>query len=173
MSIPGFPQIQFPSDFKAAVEQLQESAVGTDNSVRQCAAIDQGTRASWGDFYIGLLDFTKANANPGVLDMVGSLLQRLNSYQLQLYAWQTKLCGAPAKPATDSTPATPAVLGLCQCTLPPLPPAPPRQPSPGSQAVDGIVSVLKWATIAGATIGGIYVVGKAIALIPPAAPRRA
>jgi hypothetical protein len=153
MSIPGFPEIQFPSDMKLAVQQLQESARGTDDSVRQCAAIDMGTRASWGDFYIGLLDFTKAHADPTALDMVGDLVQRANSYQLQLFAWQKKI-GAS-----------------CALTLPPLPPAPPKQQSPGSAAADAIVSVFKWATIAGATIGGAYVVGKAISLIPPPARR--
>jgi hypothetical protein len=152
----GLPTIEFPRDMKFSIEQLVQSARGTDDSVRACGGISPTMRAAWGSFYIGLLDFAADNANPGPLDMVGGLIQRANSYQQQLLDWQKNKIGQ-----------------VCQLALPPLQSAPPKGQSTGEKVVDGVTSVLKWATIAGATIGGIYVVGKAIALIPPAAPRRA
>lgn len=152
-AIPGLPSIEFPSDMKAGIAQLQQSAKATDDSARACAALDQPTRASWGVFYIGLIDFTTANANPGVLDMTGGLVQRANSYQQQLYAWQQKI----AK--------------VCPLTLPPLPPKPKAEPTPGEKAADAVIGVLKWGSIFAGVVAGGYVISKGIALIPAPAKR--
>jgi hypothetical protein len=153
-AIPGLPSIEFPSDMKAAIVQLQQSAKATDDSVRACATLDQPTRASWGVFYIGLVDFTTSNANPSVLDMTGGLVQRANSYQQQLYAWQQKI----AK--------------VCPLTLPPLPPKPKPDPTPGEKAADAVIGVLKWGSIFAGIVGGAFIVGKGLALLPAPSPRK-
>lgn len=145
----GLPVINFPSDMKAAVDRLAQTARGTDEGVRACGALDLATRAAWGDFYIGLTDFTNANANPGLLDLTSTLMGRLQSYGTQLFDWQQKLGGT------------------CKLGAPPFNPNPPAGAASAAQnALDTVASIAKWGAIAAIVVGSAVVVGKAIELVP-------
>ena len=147
MSILGLPVIEFPADMKSAIERLRQTAQGTDEGVRACGALDLPTRAAWGDFYIGLLDFTQANANPGLLDMTSSLTGRLQSYGSQLFDWQQKIGGT------------------CKLAAPAFNPKPPSA-SPAQNMLDSVAAIAKWGAIGAIVLGSAFAIGKVVELVP-------
>lgn len=145
MSIPGIPEISYPSDMKAMVERLRQDTLAMDAAIQACGAVDMNTRAQWGDFYVSVMDFTAANADPGILDMTSSLTGRIVGYAEQLKGWRKNLGAA--------------------CNLPPI----------GEQtsllatvqpALDTVKQIVQYAAIGAAVLGGAYAVGKVVELLP-------
>lgn len=146
---PGIPSIDFPSDIKDAIHRLEQTARSTDEGVRACGQLDTATRAAWGDFLIGLLDFTKANANPGILDMTGSLMDRLQGYGRQLFEWQQK------------------IHNTCPNTIV----FNPGGGAPG-QTLSTLATIAQWGAVAALAIGGAYAVGKLVEVAEVFGPKR-
>lgn len=145
MSIPGIPEISYPSDMKAAVERLRQDTLAMDTAVQACGAVDATTRAQWGDFYVSVMDLTAANANPSVLDMTGSLMGRVVSMAQQLQSWQTKL------PTTCSLPP----VGNPNSTLAALQPT-----------LDTVKQVAQYAAIGAVALSLAWGVSKVVEVLP-------
>lgn len=145
------PSIYLPSDQRTLQAQLLSDAKATDDSVRSCAALDQSTRASWGLFYVQVVQF--ASQDPGTI-FFGSKVDRAQTLQQGLYAWQLKL----AK--------------VCALTLPTVNPSttPSGNQTPPSPTLSTVENIIRWTAIGIAAAGGAYVIGKGLSLIP--APAR-
>jgi hypothetical protein len=135
------PTIYLPSDMQALLARLFQSAQGTDTSVRQCSQIDQGTRAAWGLFFAQVVDFCSISTG----FFFGSRVDQGEQLERELYAWQQKLAG----------------MG-CSMTVPIFNPAnPTNDPSQNS-----LVQALRYGAVIATAVGGAYVVGKVISLLP-------
>ncbi len=144
------PDIYLPSDMRALQARLLAAAQGTDESVRTCSAIDTPTRASWGIFYIQLSDF--ASEDPGTI-FFGSRVDRAKELETELFAWQQKI-------ATT-----------CKLTVPKVDP---NTLNPTGPSTDALVKAIQYASVAAVVVGGAYVVGKVVGLLPhPASAQRA
>jgi hypothetical protein len=121
-------------------KQLQSAGKATDDSVRQCANIDQATRAAWGLFYVSLQDFV--SQDPSFWG-AGAQTDKAQALQKTLFDWQTRLSKtcALATPIEDPGP----------------------KPNP---AVDQLVLVLKWTAVIVGVAGGAYAIGKLVELAP-------
>jgi hypothetical protein len=138
----------WPSDMRALQARLLADAQGTDSSVRNCSALDQATRASWGDFYIQVVDFASSEV-PTLF--FGSRVDHAQELESQLFAWQQKLSR------------------VCALTLPPANPAADKPLSPQA---DALTKAIQYGSVAAIVVGGAYVIGKLIALVPLPAPRK-
>lgn len=139
------PDIYLPSDMRALQARLLAAAQGTDESVRTCSSVDQATRASWGLFYIQLSDF--AGEDPGTI-FFGSRVDRAKELETELFAWQQKI-------ATT-----------CKLTVPKVDPS----NDPNAPKTDALVKAVQYASVAAIVVGGAYVVGKVVGLLPHANP---
>jgi len=94
------PTIIYPSTVRDAQAQLLTSAQGVDTEVQACTGLDQATGQAWVLFLQGLTAF--CNEDPGIWGL-GSRMDRVESYQTELYAWQQSL----HQLCTNVTPTTP------------------------------------------------------------------
>jgi hypothetical protein len=94
------PTIIYPSTVKDAQTQMAASVSGVDQSVQTCRELDPATTASWVLFRDAILAF--CNEDPGIWGL-GSRMDRVESYQTELYAWQQFLAGK----CTTSVPPVP------------------------------------------------------------------
>jgi hypothetical protein len=96
------PAIATSGEVREMQARLGAAAKGTDDAVRTCAGIDEGTRAAWGLFYIQVVDFVSHGANLISWEQPdhGQALQQ------ELYQWQIKLSHicALTTPLFDPTP---------------------------------------------------------------------
>lgn len=136
------PDIYMPSDLAALQQRLLAAAQGTDTSVRSCAALDQGTRAAWGAFYIQVVDYannrsgdpTAAPSGPPLI-FFGSKVDLGQKLERDLAAWQTKIAA------------------VCALALPVFNPAPVTQPNDWTQ-------LARYGVLFVGIVGGAYAVGK-------------
>lgn len=143
------PDIYLPSDMRALQARLLAAAQGTDESVRTCGAIDMPTRAAWGLFYIQLSDF--AVEDPGTI-FFGSRVDRAKELETELFAWQQKIAKS------------------CALAVPKIDPS----QDPNAPKTDAVVKAIQYASVAAIVVGGAYVVGKVVGLLPhPASAQRA
>ena len=94
------PTIIYPSTVRDAQAQLLAAANGVTSEVNACQGLDASTKDAWVLFLQTLTAF--CNEDPGIWGL-GSRMDRVESYQTELYAWQTSLhllC-------TNVTPTTP------------------------------------------------------------------
>ena len=140
------PNLYSSADVVSLQRQLYADTKATDDSVRACAALDQPTRASWGLFYVQVSQLMEMQ--PGSL-FNGAIVDQVQSLQTQLFAWQQKLSK------------------VCALTLPP---SDPSAPKPGDPNLLALGNIFKWLAIGAAAVGGAYVVGKGLSLLP--APSR-
>jgi hypothetical protein len=146
------PDIYTHDGLVAIQKRLLAKARGTDDSVRACTGLDATTRAAWGSFYIQVVDF--ANTDFGYF-FFGSTVDHAKALEQEVYDWDTKLALK------------------CQLALPVTDPSklPGGSQQPTSPTLDALGSMVKWLAIGAVAVGGAYVVGKAISLIPPPARR--
>lgn len=102
------PTIIYPSTVKDAQAQLLASAEGIDGAVQACSGLDAATKSSWTFFFGTLKAFCQED--PGIWGL-GSRMDRVESYQTELFAWQNTISSANCQ----GVPAVPQ----------------PEQPSPG------------------------------------------
>lgn len=131
------PVIWTSGDIDALKKRLKAAAKGTDETVQTCAAVGDAMRASWGQWYAAVLDWTN---EPTGFFTTGSQANRGEAYEDELYAWQLKL---------QST--------GCTLTVPAFNPQPAEPP--GS-------SIVKWGAIAVVAVAGAYGVSKLVAVLP-------
>ena len=133
------PSIIYPSTVADEQKRLAAALDGTNTSVAACASLDTPSRTAWGLFYGAALGFTKED--PGYFGL-GTMMDRAQSYEAELLAWQQKLSSS------------------CSLGIPLFDPNPPTSPQ--------IFSYIMWTAIA---LGGAYVVGQVVAFVPKPAPR--
>lgn len=82
------PTFWWSSDLDALKSKLAANAGATDLGVQACPALPDTTRAAWGQFYSGLLTYTKSESPwfPGAASGDAG-----ENYENQLYAWQLQL----------------------------------------------------------------------------------
>jgi hypothetical protein len=141
------PVFQTPSTVDALKNRLAAALKGTDQSVQSCSALDDTTRASWGVFYTGAMEYAKSSSS--WWDAAAEANQG-ESLEDELYAWQQKL------------------QKVCTLTVPVFNPQP-----PAAAGMDAIGTAAKWIGIGVVAIAGAYVVSKAVEFIPKPAPRAA
>jgi hypothetical protein len=125
-----------PDDINDLKRRLRASAIGTDLGAQACAALPDTTRAAWGIFYAGVLDYCNS---PTGFFTTGAQANRGEELENELYAWQQKLTAA-------------------SCTLG----APSVNPQPAEPPGTGALKFLALAVIA---VAGAYVVHEAVATI--------
>jgi hypothetical protein len=135
------PSIIYPSTVADEQKRLAAALDGTNASVVACASLAAPTRTGWGLFYSTALGFTQET--PGFFGL-GTMMDRAQSYEDELLAWQNKLAQAG-----------------CSLGVPLFNPNPP--PTSALQALQ----YLAWG--AGA-LGGAYILGQIFSFIPR--PRR-
>jgi hypothetical protein len=122
------PVFWLPSDLDALKRSLIDAARGTDLGVQACAALPDATRAAWGVFYAGVVDWCRSSTP---LFGLGTEANIGEGMQDALYQWQLKLQAAG-----------------CTLGAPAVNPQPAE--APGS-------SVLKWLALAAIVGAGAYV----------------
>ena len=133
------PTIVFPSDILAEQARLLEALNGTNASVAACN-LDAPTKTAWQLFFDTASGFAKED--PGFWGSTGARMDRVQSYEQELLAWQTKLSAAGCK------------LGL---------PLFNANPPPNTQ-------IVQYAALAIGAVAGAYVIGQLLAFVPR--PRR-
>lgn len=136
------PTVIYPSTLSDEQMRLGAALDGTNVGVKACTTLDEPTRTSWGLFYETARGFTKED--PGIWGL-GSKMDRAQSYEDELLAWQQKLSKAG-----------------CNLAVPMFNPNPP--PTSALQA-------LQYVAYAAVALGGAYVVGQLFSFIPRA-PKR-
>jgi hypothetical protein len=126
-------------DVRLAQARLLANAQGTDASVQQCGALDATTRAAWGLFYVSVVD--TVTKGPGFWT-AGADMDATQALAVSLYAWQQKI-GA-----------------TCQLALPAVDP---NAPSPETNA---FMQLARYGMIVVTVVGGAYVVGKVVEVLP-------
>lgn len=129
------PSIIYPGTVRDEQARLGAALAGTNASVVGCVALDAPTRISWGLFYAAAVAFTKED--PGIWGL-GTMMDRAQSYEAELVAWQSKLSLT------------------CKLGVPVFDPNPPS-------GVDKTIQYVAWAA---GIIAGAYVVAQIIPLIP-------
>lgn len=138
-------EIWFPSDIASQQAQLLANATSTNVLVQSCTALDSATSSAWGTFYQSVQAFCALEpvwAFPIWHNEVytsGSLADELQSYQVQLVAWQQKLSAK-----CTSIVQTPPPGGLPNATVSAWTPA------------------IKYAAIAAGFVGTAYAIGKLV-----------
>jgi len=99
------------ADQSAAQQLLLSNAQGTDSSVQSCTSLDSTDKSSWSTFYQAVQTFCAQVPvdwfpfSTGEVLQTSGLVDQLQAYQRQLYAWQQKLsktCSISV-PITDPT----------------------------------------------------------------------
>lgn len=120
-------------------KRLRAAAVGTDQTVQSCAPLNDATRASWGQFYAAVLDFT---GEPTAFWTANAANERAYAYEDELVSWQGKLKG-----------------GGCALTVPDYDPS-------KNKAQDATLQLFEYLAIIAAAVGGAYVVSRVIEVLP-------
>ena len=116
---------------KELKQRLKSALYGTDLSVQSCSSLDDGTRASWGAFYISAMDYVNEDSS---FWLAASDMNRGEAYEQELYDWQKKIEGKG-----------------CELKVPKT------DPSASRSSTDNLI---KWAGVAVVAVSSAYVIGK-------------
>lgn len=121
------PTVVWPSDVEAKKRQIDPSMQSTNEAVRTCAAVDDGSRRAWGQFFAAWSSF-RAESVPwfGAANKYDEALD----YGRQLAGWQEQL--------------------RAKCTIPGPPPISPKELD------ESTISAVKWGAAAVIAVAVVY-----------------
>lgn len=137
------PRIIYPDTIRDAASDLLTAVKGTDDSVASCNSLDASVQKTWTAWSADVVAWLQSKiADPGWFGL-GSVMDQIETYTQELLRWQK------------------TINGYCSNVISPV-----VDPNAIPAPQEWWKGLLEWTVVGVAIVGGAYVVGQVVSLIP-------